>query len=137
VSKIDQPINLRVEDFQEQSKWIGRLFVTLQSFFTQVQRVLDNNIDYSTNIRSVTRAYDTSGITFPIRFEWPHPQAEPASLMVIKAMSGTDATSFIPAWSFNASNREISIESMTELNQGAASAPTTGTRYRFTVRATI
>jgi hypothetical protein len=135
--KLDQNTNLRVEDYADQAKWIGRLFVTLTGFITQVQRIFDNNIDYTTNIRSTTRSYDTTALSFPVAFEWPYKQADPADLTVIKAMAGTDATVLIPAWSFDASTREISIEYMTEVSASGVAAPVTGTRYRFTVRATI
>lgn len=135
--KINQTTNLRVEDYSDQGQWIGRLFTVLNAFFTEVQNILDQNVDYSTNIRSITREFDTTGLVVPINFSWPFTQAAPASLSIAKAMSGTTAIALIPAWDYNASTKTVSITALYQVVGGVLSAVTNGPRYRFTVRVTV
>jgi hypothetical protein len=135
--KITQTTNLRVEDYPDQSKWIGRLFTVLNALISELQTILDQNIDFSTNIRSLTRSYDTTAIQLPISFEWPYSAATPIEVRICKAMRGNDAIALIPAWDYNASTRSVSISSLHQVVDGELSAVTVGPRYRFTVRATV
>lgn len=135
--KLNQTTNLRVEDFPSEREWIGRLFTLLNPFVVAVGQILDLNIDFSTNIRSVTKAFDSSSLTVPITFAWPHSGYPPADLTVVKAMSDTTPTVMLAAWEYNASTEEVSITSLYEVTAGTVAAITTGTRYRFTVRVTI
>jgi hypothetical protein len=135
--KLNQATNLRVEDYPDQNKWIGRLFIVLNSLFASLNQVLDGNIDYITNIRAVTREYDTSALSFPIIFAWPYTQGEPKDLRVTQASADAVATILEPAWSFNASTRQISVSYMAVLGAGSVSAVTSGVRYKFTIRATV
>ena len=136
--KISQSNNLRAEDFPDQSAWIGRLFIILNSFITSVNQVIDQNIDFATNIKSVTKDYDVSSLTYPIKFQWAFPQAAPISLVICKAMKDGVATNLLPAWTYNASTQEITITYLSEcLSTGTIGATSIGPRYKFTVRATV
>lgn len=137
MSKLNQTTNLRVEDFPEQASWIGRLFVTLNQFIQSVQNIFDYNIDFATNIRSVTREFDTTSITFPITFQWTFTQVKPQALTVLNAMAGTSATCLVPAWSYDSSTSLITVSYLTEFSTSGVSAPTQGTRYKFSLRATV
>lgn len=137
MSKLNQPTNLRNEDYPDQTAWIGRLFGVLNPFIQSVQSVFDNNIDYSTNIRSVTKDFDTSALTFPITFQWPFPQVKPQALTVLTATSGTAAIALIPAWSYDSSSSQISVAYLTAVSASGVSAIVQGTRYKFSLRATV
>lgn len=137
MSKLNQPTNLRAEDFPEQNSWIGRLFVVLNAFIQSVQSVLDNNIDFFTNIRSVTKDFDTTSLTFPITFQWPFTQVKPLALTVLSATSDTASICLIPAWSYDSSNNQITVRYLTEVSASGVSAVTTGRRYKFSLRATV
>ena len=135
--KLNQSTNLRVEDFPDQKEWVGRLFVILNAFMGSIEQIIDQNIDYTTNIKAVTKEYDSSSLTVPIKFSWPYPGFPPVELRIAKAMSGTTATVLMPAWEYNASTQEISITALYELSTTATTAIAVGTRYRFTVRVSV
>lgn len=135
--KLSQATNLRVEDYPDQATWIGRLFNVLNPFITTSQQIFDNNVDFATNIRSVTKDFDTSQISFPINFDWGFSQADPVQVLVTKGVMGVSPVVLLPAWSFDASTRQVSISNIVMVSSTGVSALTTGTRYKFTVRATV
>ena len=137
MSKLNQPTNLRAEDYPDQSAWIGKLFSVLNPFIRSVQQVFDSNIDFTSNIRSITRSFDQSTFQYPIRFSWPFTQAKPSALVAGQATAGTSATILIPAWTFDASSNEIVVAYLTEITSSGARSPVSGTRYQFTLRATV
>jgi hypothetical protein len=135
--KINQSTNLRVEDYVDQSAWIGRLFTVLNAYFANIDQIFDQNVDYATNIKSVKREFDLSQFTYPIKFAWPFPQAAPTNLQVTKATVGVEATALLAAWEYNASTSEISVTALTEFVGATVRVPVANSRYRFTIRATI
>lgn len=136
--KINQTSNLRVEDFPDQAQWIGPLFVILNAFTTIVGQIFDQNIDFATNIKSVTKDFDFSSLTYPIIFAWPFSQAQPQALSVCKSSKDGVATVMLPAWRYNASTQEITVSYLTQVSSaGAMSATSVGPRYKFTIRATV
>jgi hypothetical protein len=137
MSKLNQPTNLRAEDYPSQTDWIGRLFAVLNPFIQSVQTVFDSNVDFSTNIRSVSKDYDLTQITFPLTFQWPYPQYKPNSLIVCSATKSTSATCLVPAWSYDASSSQVSIAYLTEISSSGVSAMVQGSRYKFTIRVTV
>ncbi len=137
MSKLNQPTNLRVEDYPEQADWIGRMFQVLNPFIRSVESVFDSNIDYSTNIRSVSKDFDTTSLIFPIVFQWPFTQVKPVNLIISSATRGTTPTCLVAAWSFNSSTNEVSISYLTEFLASSVSSVVQGTRYKFTIRVTV
>lgn len=127
---------LRVEDYLEQQSWIGRLFIQLNSFIQSVNGVVNNNIDYATNIRSVTQLFDVKGFQ-EFSLKWPYPSTKPIDLRIISAYKGTEMTPTLlqAAWSYDASKHSINVTRMVELNQAGINELTGP--YQFTVRATI
>lgn len=135
--KLNDTTNLRAEDYPDQSKWIGRLFVVLNSLITNLQQIFDGNIDYTTNIRSVLRSYDTSQLTYPLTFQWPHKAFQPVDLQVCKASEDGTPVSLLPAWDYDASTQLITVSELTLFSGGSATSTTLGNRYRFTIRVTV
>lgn len=136
--KLNQSTNFRVEDFPDQADWIGRLFTLLNSFVTSVGQIVDQNIDYTTNIKSLTKDFEFSSLTYPITFQWPFTQAQPLSLSVNKATKDGSAIILLPAWTYNASTQALSVAYLAEVSStGVVAATTIGPKYKFTIRATI
>lgn len=136
--KLNQVTNLRVEDFPDQSKWIGGMFLILNSFITSVSQIINQNVDFATNIKSITKDFDPSTLTYPVRFQWTFPQSPPASLQVCVATKDNVPVVILPAWSYDSSKEEIAIYYFTELSSsGSASATSPSARYKFTIRATV
>ena len=137
MSKLNQPTNLRSEDYPTQTEWIGRMFTVLNPFIRSVENIFDSNIDFSTNIRSITRDFDTSTVQFPIVFSWPFTQAKPVSLSVSGASKNSTPICLVAAWSFDSSTNEISVSYLTEISASGVVAIAQGSRYKFTIRATV
>lgn len=135
--KLDQPTNLRVEDYPDQAQWIGRLFNVLNPFIRSVQRVFDNNVDFSTNLRSVTRSFEGTSFTFPLRFSWPFSEARPAQLTVLAATAGTSEVALIPAWSYDASASEVVLAGLYVASSTGVASLTSGVNYKFGIRVTV
>ncbi len=135
--KLAQTTNLRSEDFTSEISWIGRLFTTLNPFITSVQNVFDNNIDFTTNIRSVVRSIDTTQLSFPIKFPWTFKEADPVCLVIAQAQIGTTPAVLVPAWSFNASDRSVSVSNIVVLTSTGVTPIVQGTQYKFTIRVTV
>lgn len=134
--KLTQLPNLRVEDFQSEQSWIGRLFIQLNPFVQAVNQLFDQNVDYTDNIKSVTKQYTVT--TFqPVSFQWPFSDTAPVDLRIVQALKGTQLTPTIllPAWSFDSTDDQVTIEQLVEVTSSGVSA--LSGRYQFTVRVTV
>jgi hypothetical protein len=134
--KLTQVPNLRIEDFPGEQKWIGKLFIQLNPFIQSLNQILTSNVDYSTNIRSVTREYSISSFQV-FSFLWNFPEVPPVSVQVIQATQGSARTPTILglAWSFDNSTRLVTVSRMVEIL--ASSVRELSGEYQFTVRATV
>jgi hypothetical protein len=134
--KLNQLPNFRVEDFQSEQSWIGRLFTQLNPFVQAVNQVFDNNLDFATNLKSVTSLYNISSFqTFSL--QWPYPNNPPADLRVIQAAKGSALTPCIllPSWSYDSTKYTVTVNNMVEVSTSGVSA--LSGNYRFTIRVTI
>lgn len=133
--KLNQLPNFRVEDFASEQSWIGKLFVQLNPFVQAVNNVLDNNVDFSSNIKSIARQYTIFSFQ-PFNFQWTY-DTEPGDLRVTKAAKGTQLTPTIllPAWSYDATEKLIQVTQMLEVS--ASGVAELSGRYQFTIRVTV
>lgn len=136
MSQLNQNPNLRVEDFPSEQSWINKLFVQLNPFIQGVSNVFDKNIDFSTNIKSISRDYDITSFQ-EFGFLWTFTDSIPIDVRVVKAMKGTQQTPTILllAWKYNPTNKQITITNVVEVN-GTSVIELSG-RYQFTIRATV
>jgi hypothetical protein len=134
--KLNQAPNFRVEDFPSEQSWIGRLFTQLNPFIQSVNQVFDSNLDFSTNIKSVTVLYNISSFqTFSL--QWPYANNPPVDLRVVQAAKGSGMTPCIllAAWSYDSTKYTITVNNMSEISTSGVSALSGS--YRFTIRVTI
>jgi hypothetical protein len=134
--KLNQLPNFRVEDFQSEQSWIGRLFTQLNPFIQAVNQTFDNNLDFSTNIKSVTTLYNISSFQ-SFSLQWPYPNNPPADLRVIQAAKGSAMTPTIlmASWSYDSTKSVVTVHTMIEVS-GSGTTALSGT-YRFTIRVNI
>jgi hypothetical protein len=133
---LNQLPNFRVEDFPSEQSWIGKLFIQLNPFVQAVNQVFSQNVDFSSNIRSVSRQYSIS--TFQeFSFQWPYSDALPNELRVTQATKGTQKTPTIllPAWSYDSTSRLIQVSRMVEVTDSGVA--TLSGRFDFTIRVTV
>lgn len=134
--KMNQVPNLRVEDFPSESTWIGRLFIQLNPFIQSVNQVFENDVDFSTNIKSLTRDFDIT--TFQeFSFTWPFTGTSPVDLRVVKALKGSaqSPTILLASWKFDSTNDLITVTRLVEVTDVGV-AQLSG-RYRFSIRVTV
>jgi hypothetical protein len=129
--------SLRTEDFgADQQTLTSKLFVQLNPFIQAVNQVLLQNVDFTDNIKSVTKDYNIT--TFqPFDLTWPFSGINPAELKVIKALKGTDQvpTILMCAWNYDSTTKLITVSRMVELNDTSIS--TLSGQYIFTIRVSI
>lgn len=132
--KLNQLPNLRAEDFPSQQSWIGKLFIQLNPFIQAVNNVFDQNIDFGTNIKSLTRLYNITSFQ-QFNFEWPFLEQPPQEVTVISATKGSTPTILVLAWSYDVSQRLITVTRMSEITSTGVSD--LSGRYQFTIRASV
>lgn len=128
--------NLRVEDFDSEKTWIGRLFIQLNPFIQSVNQMFNQNIDFTNNIKSMSRDFTIS--TFqPLSFTWSYQGTTPIDLRVVKATKGSSQTPTIlqAAWSYSATTNTITVNRIVELTDTAVI--TLSGQYNFTIRVTV
>lgn len=134
--KLNQLPNLRTEDFPSEQKWISKLFVQLNPFIQAVNQVINQNLNFGDNLKSVSQTYTiTSFQAFSIA--WPYADENPKDVRITTALKGTqkDATILLLAWKFNSTTRGVDISRIVEvLDSGIFSLNGT---YEFTVRVTV
>lgn len=134
--KLNQLPNFRVEDFESERSWIGRLFTQLNPFIQAVNQVFENNIDFSTNIKSISKVFNISQFQ-AFDFQWPYTDQQPGQLSVIKSSKGSQSTPTIllAAWRYDATNSLIQVIRMNEVLDSGIS--TLSGSYQFTIRVTV
>lgn len=136
MSKLYQVPSLRVEDFPTENKWIDRLFIQLNPFFSSLSQVITQNVDFSNNIPAVTKSYSITSFS-SFSFKWTFSGYDPVDVRVISATKGSSQTPTILlcAWSYSKTTASITISRIAEVLNGSVS-DINGT-YSFTIRATI
>jgi hypothetical protein len=134
--KLNQLPNFRVEDFPSEQSWISKLFTQLNPFVQTVNQVFDSNIDFATNIRSVSATYTISSFQ-PFSLQWPYKNNPPADLRIIQAQKGIQLTSCIllPAWNYDSTKYLITVDNIVEI--GSAGISALSGSYKFTIRAVV
>lgn len=135
--KLNSLPNFRVEDFPaEFSQIASRLFTQLNPFIQSVNQVFDQNVDFISNIKAITKDYTISSFQ-EFSLTWPYKEIAPIDLRVTKAYRGTQLTPtvLLPAWKYDSTSALITITNLIELSStGVASL---SGRYNFTIRASI
>lgn len=135
--RLNQVPNLRVEDFSSENRsLLVNLFIQLNPFIQAVAQVFNQNIDFATNIRSVTRTYDVDDFQ-AFSLSWPFGDSAPMSVQIVYAIKGArnTPTVLVAPWSYDSSTRLISIPSMQEIT--AAGVSSASGRYQFILRASV
>lgn len=70
MSRLPSLKRLSVEQYPSEKKWIGRLFSSLNSFFTQVYLTLNGNIEFGSNIKAQIKefTFDVDNTPYPVKF---------------------------------------------------------------------
>lgn len=134
--KVDQLPNLRAEDFPSEQSWIPKLFVMLNPFIQAVYQAFNNNVDYSTNIKSVTKEYSIT--TFQeFGFLWTFTDSTPNDVRIVKASKGTqqDPCILLLAWEYDSSTKVVTITRIVEVLE--SSVGELSGSYKFMIRATV
>ena len=129
--------NLRAEDFSADDKdLVTKLFVQLNPFISSLSQILNQNIDYASNIKSVTQSFNVKDIA-PFSIAWNYINSPPQDVRIINAYKGAALTPSILlcSWSFDATQKSITISNIYEVTStGIAVAAGI---YQYVVRATI
>lgn len=136
--KINQSPNLRVEDYPTQAEWIGKFFTSINSFITNVTEVINGQIDFASNISTITKVYNVDGfVPFDLLWNFSSP---PVSVSIVQAKGGTNltATILLCSWTYNFSTKIISISRISEITPtGLVELDSKSGKYQFTLRASI
>lgn len=107
--------NLKVEDFNSQKSWIGKLLSPLNQFMIQVYTALNGNLEFGVNVKGQvkTLTIDTDTVSYPVRFQTTF-NTKPQGLWIINVrdLSGNPTTltnAVFVDWTWK--NNEIQINS--------------------------
>jgi hypothetical protein len=134
--KLTQVPSLRLEDFPAEQSYLGKVFNILNPFIQAVGQVINNNIDFNSNIQSLTRTYSIN--TFQsFGIQWPFANTTPSDLRIIQATNGPQQipTVLLAAWTYNINLSAITVTDLFEVTAGGI-VPALG-QYQFTLRVTI
>lgn len=119
MSKIS-PIKFNVEQFQEQSSWIGNLFSTLNAFINDTVVATTNNLTITDNLYQELKEikFVNNTANFPLKFRTKfnqYPKAFYVGYLFDDTTSSYASLTSAPwvVWSF--ANQEITISSITGL----------------------
>lgn len=130
---------LKVEDFPDQKKWIGKLIQPLNDFLNQSIKIINDGIVFPDNFLGkdivYSFTYQSEAITWPQKFQWPF-LAKPKALLVVSATE--DGVAFIPALSWQlAVDGTVQITGMVKFTSApAVSLLTAGSKYEIRTRVT-
>lgn len=136
--KFPQNPNFKVEDFLSEKEWIGKLFILINPVIQALNQIFDNNIDFETNIKSVTNEYTITNFQ-EFAFQWPYPTQSPVTVNVVSATKGNSRSPVLlfPVWEYDSQDQSITISNIFEMSSTGIAALTANTRYSFKIRATV
>lgn len=137
MSRLNQIPTFRSEDFATEQAWISKLFIQLNPFVQSLQSVINQGIDFTSNIRAVSKSYDITSFT-EFSILWPYASiVNPVDVRVMKAVKGSQQTPCILmlAWSYSPGSGNIVITNLIEVSSSGGSE--INDRYQFTIRASV
>lgn len=128
---------LRIEDFQEQSKWIGPIFDTYNNFSSQVISVLNKGLLFVDNMVGVERDFEftfsSNAATLPLVTTWGL-NFVPKSLHFSAATENDSPIIALGAWRTNDLN-QIEITQLCKITSTpAVSSLVSGSKYKIRIR---
>lgn len=135
--KLVQKVVLRIEDFpKDQQGWVGTLFSQLNPLFSSINSILNNNIDFSTNIPSINNSFSIDGFQ-AISMLWKFPTYKPVFLSVNNAynVATQKPTILLAAWAYDPAKSVINVSNILEVTT-AGNVALTG-KYTFNIRVSI
>lgn len=133
MSRIPPLTTLRVEDFDaEQRKWLPRLFLPLNQFFTAVSSAINGRIEFVTNVPAQDQTLDfTFDGSSAQKFAWRLDATLPPKILWVgQATEAGLAVAVFAQWAYDPSTATISV-TFTKSN---GSALTTGAEYKIFIR---
>jgi hypothetical protein len=137
--KIRATTLLKVEDFNDQKDWIGKMIQPINDFVSQSIAILNGGLLFTDQMIGVDHTfeftYQSDAITLPQRAKWTS-SYRPGALVVVAATE--DGAPIIPAvaWKYTQEG-VIEVTSMVKLTTAPAVALlTAGAKYRIRCRIT-
>lgn len=138
MSKLTETSRLRVEDFQEQKKWISPILEGYNSFLTQSIKLFNKGLTFADNALGVEHDFEftfqTDALTFPQRLKWPYDRFSPKHMFVTYASAAGSSIPVVISWRF-ADDRFIELLTVYRFTTAPAiAALVAGTKYKIRVR---
>ena len=139
MSKLTETSRLKVEDFQEQRKWIAPLLESYNNFLTQSIRLLNGGLLFRDNVVGLDYDFDftfqTQAISFPQKVKWPFDRLTPRHVYSTYASEQGIPIIAVFSWRFS-DDRFIEILQVSKVT----SVPALGdlvaaSKYKLRVRA--
>lgn len=138
MSRIRETNKLRLEDFQDQAKWIGPLLETYNNFISQAINIINGGILFGDNVVGVNHTFEftfqTQALTFPQIVKWPFKLPPKHVYMTF----GSEDDTSIPltfSWRFN-DERLIEIKEVYKITSAPAiSDLVAASKYKLRVKA--
>ena len=134
--KLVQIPNFRVEDYPSETSWIARLFVNINPLIQSLNQIINGNLAFGDNIKSVSNTYNVTGFQ-QFSFSWPYTDVPPNEVVILKSNKGVTQTPTIllHSWSFDQTKNLITVNNMVEV-VGTTLEAMSG-KYQFIMRATV
>ncbi len=130
MSKISQITTIRTEDFpSEERKWMPRLLTPLNLFITNTTQLLNNGLNFVTNVQAQDQNFQFAYAGEPQKFRWTLAMP-PRVLWLGQCTENAVPVRLIDLWTFDASTQNITV-SLTKANGDAL---TLGYSYRVFLR---
>lgn len=133
MSKVDPFSAFRTDDFPGQHEWIGKLFLQLNQFCTQVSQALNGQVTAGDNIPTVTRVISGANLTLPQRFQAPA-NFQAAQMVISQATKAAAPIAMVGAW-FQ-SGDTITVTKLLEVSESGITPLDSANKYTITLRFT-
>lgn len=125
---------LRAEDYPEQKEAFGRLFFTLNPFFTSLTQALQKGVTFGDNVTGQEKTLEfryVGAVSLPLQFPQDF-KGTAKELRVCQAFENDSPIIVTCAWQSVAN--VVSISSVVKLTTAGVTALTVGATYRIIVR---
>jgi len=126
MAKLPPSQKISLEDFPDQTEWIGRLIEPINTFVERLSSVLNKGISINDNMAGAILTVELNG-SWPVKVAWNLSQ-RPLTAIVGNVYLSTGATFVLSAavqvqWQFNQSG-QLQIDGVTGIT------PTSGAKYK-------
>lgn len=138
MSKLTETSRMKIEDFQDQRRWIAPLLEGYNNFLSQAIKLFNKGLSFVDNFIGIEHefsfTFQSQAATFPQKVAWPYNRFSPRNLFVTASTEDASEIPIVHSWRFT-DERFVELTAVYKITTAPAiSDLTSGSKYKIRIR---